>query len=75
MAPGVPARRRDVPCDAVYVRMGARDDVAGGRSTFMVELAETASMLRRCTKDNLVALDELGRGTSTSDGRHRVRGG
>jgi len=65
----VPARSLAMSaCDAVYVRMGARDDVAGGRSTFMVELAETASMLRRCTKDSLVALDELGRGTSTSDG-------
>ena len=65
----VPARSLAMSaCDAVYVRMGARDDVAGGRSTFMVELAETASMLRRCTRDSLVALDELGRGTSTSDG-------
>ena len=54
--------------DAVYVRMGARDDVAGGRSTFMVELSETATMLRRCTAQSLIALDELGRGTSTSDG-------
>ena len=65
----VPARSLVMSaCDAVYVRMGARDDVAGGRSTFMVELSETASMLRRCTRDSLVALDELGRGTSTSDG-------
>ena len=65
----VPAKRFEMSAaDAVYVRMGARDDVAGGRSTFMVELSETAAMLRRCTNHSLVALDELGRGTSTSDG-------
>jgi DNA mismatch repair protein MSH6 len=54
--------------DAVFVRMGAKDNLAGGQSTFMVELSETGAMLRRATTNSLVALDELGRGTATADG-------
>ena len=54
--------------DAVFVRAGAKDDVGAGQSTFMVELGETAAMLRGVTRHSLVALDELGRGTATSDG-------
>jgi DNA mismatch repair protein MSH6 len=54
--------------DAIYVRMGAKDNIVGGQSTFMVELSETAAMLRRATRNSLVALDELGRGTATTDG-------
>jgi len=56
------------PIDAIYVRMGARDHIMSGQSTFMVELSETATMLRRATARSLVVLDELGRGTATSDG-------
>ncbi|GMH33654.1 hypothetical protein BSKO_01488 [Bryopsis sp. KO-2023] len=56
------------PIDAIFVRMGARDDILSSQSTFFVELSETAAMLRKATKNSLVALDELGRGTATSDG-------
>ena len=56
------------PADRVFVRMGAEDSLAGGESTFMVELAEASAVLRRATRSSLVALDELGRGTGTGDG-------
>ena len=65
----VPASKFEMTAmDAVFVRMGAKDNLAGGQSTFMVELSETAAMLRRATTNSLVALDELGRGTATADG-------
>ncbi|EFJ45822.1 hypothetical protein VOLCADRAFT_105835 [Volvox carteri f. nagariensis] len=56
------------PADAIFVRMGARDAIMTGQSTFFIELAETAAMLAKATSDSLVALDELGRGTATLDG-------
>lgn len=56
------------PVDAIFVRMGARDHIVCGQSTFFVELSETASMLRNASCRSLVALDELGRGTATKDG-------
>eukprot|EP00877_Chromochloris_zofingiensis_P003836 jgi/Chrzof1/13453/Cz07g33220.t1 len=56
------------PMDALFVRMGARDHILSGQSTFFVELSETAAMLQRATARSLVALDELGRGTATLDG-------
>ena len=70
----IPARQANIcPVDKIFTRVGASDDLATGQSTFMVEMNEVAQILRYATKNSLIILDEVGRGTSTFDGMSIAR--